>query len=67
VLGQIKACPEVCRIFCATANPLQILVGGTAQGKGILGVIDGNSPKGIEGDGDKADRKAMLRKFGYKF
>jgi len=67
VLNQVKACPEVCRIFCATANPLQVLVGGTAQGKGILGVIDGSSPKGVEGPADKADRKAMLRKFGYKF
>ncbi len=67
VLSQVKACPEVCRIFCATANPLQVLVGGTAQGKGILGVIDGSSPKGVEGPADKADRKAMLRKFGYKF
>ncbi len=67
VLTQIKACPEVCRIFCATANPVQVLVGGTAQGKGILGVIDGSSPKGVEGDADKADRRAMLRKFGYKF
>jgi adenosine/AMP kinase len=67
VLSQIKACPEVCRIFCATANPLQILVGGTDQGNGILGVIDGSSPKGVEGVADKADRRAMLRKFGYKF
>jgi len=67
VLTQIKACPEVCRIFCATANPVQVLVAGTEQGKGILGVIDGSSPKGVEGDEDKADRRAMLRKFGYKF
>lgn len=67
VLTQIKACPEVCRIFCATANPLQLLVGGTDQGRGILGVVDGSSPKGVEGDADKADRKSMLRKFGYKF
>lgn len=67
VLTQIKACPEVCRIFCATTNPVQALVASTAQGKGILGVIDGSSPKGVEGDADKADRRAMLRKFGYKF
>ena len=67
VLNQVKACPEVCRIFCATANPLQVLVAGTAQGKGILGVIDGSSPRGVEGLADKTDRKAMLRKFGYKF
>jgi adenosine/AMP kinase len=67
ILTQLKACPEVCRIFCATANPVQVLVAATAQGKGIMGVIDGNSPKGVEGDEDKADRRAMLRKFGYKF
>ena len=67
VLTQIKACPEVCRIFCATGNPLQVLVAGTDQGRGIVGVIDGSSPRGVEGDADKADRRAMLRKFGYKF
>jgi uncharacterized protein len=67
VLNQVKACPEVCRIFCATGNPVQVLVAGTDQGRGILGVIDGSSPKGLEGDADKADRRAMLRKFGYKF
>ncbi len=67
VLTQIKACAEVCRIFCATANPVQALVAGTEQGKGIMGVIDGSSPKGVEGDADKADRRAMLRRFGYKF
>ena len=67
ILTPIKACPEVCRIFCATANPVQVLVASTAQGKGIMGVVDGSSPKGVEGDADKADRRAMLRKFGYKF
>ena len=67
VLERIKACQEVCRIFCATANPLQVIVGGTDQGRGILGVIDGSSPKGVEGDKDKAERRSMLRKFGYKF
>jgi uncharacterized protein len=67
ILTQLKACPEVCRVFCATANPVQVLVAATAQGKGIMGVIDGSSPKGVEGDEDKADRRAMLRKFGYKF
>jgi uncharacterized protein len=67
VLTQIKACPEVCRIFCATGNPLQLLVAGTDQGNGIMGVIDGSSPRGVEGDADKADRRTMLRKFGYKF
>jgi hypothetical protein len=67
VLTQVKACPEVCRIFCATANPVQALVAGTDQGKGVMGIIDGSSPKGVEGPSDKADRRAMLRKFGYKF
>lgn len=67
VLDRIKACPEVCRIFCATANPVQAIVARTSQGAGILGVIDGSSPLGIENDADKADRVAMLRRFGYKF
>jgi adenosine/AMP kinase len=67
VLNQLKTCPEVCRIFCATANPLQAVVARTAQGGGILGVIDGESPKGVETDADRADRRAMLRRFGYKF
>ncbi|HVO38367.1 MAG TPA: adenosine-specific kinase [Spirochaetia bacterium] len=67
VLERIKACQEVCRIFCATANPLQLIVGGTEQGRGILGVIDGFSPKDVEGEKDKAERRSMLRKFGYKF
>jgi uncharacterized protein len=67
ILPAIKSCPEVCRIFCATGNPVQVLVAATPQGKGILGVIDGSSPKGVEGEADKADRREMLRKFGYKF
>jgi uncharacterized protein len=67
VLTAIKACPEVCHVFCATANPLQILVAGTDQGRGIVGVVDGSSPKGVESDTDKVTRKEMLRKFGYKF
>lgn len=67
VLDRIKACPEVCGIFCATANALQVVRARTEQGAGILGVIDGSSPLGVEGDADKADRKAMLRRFGYKF
>ncbi len=67
VLNQIKACQEVARIFCATANPVQILVGSTAQGNGILGVIDGFPPKGVEGEADRSERRTMLRKFGYKF
>jgi adenosine/AMP kinase len=67
VLNQIKGCQEVCRIFCATSNPLQVLTASTGQGNGIVGVIDGSSPKGIETDADKAERKSLLRKFGYKF
>ena len=67
VLNQLKSCPEVARIFCATANPLQVLVARTGQGAGIVGVVDGGSPKGVEGEADRADRRAMLRKFGYKF
>lgn len=67
VLDRIKACPEVCRIFCATANPLQIIRARSGQGAGILGVIDGSSPLGIESSADKADRRALLRRFGYKF
>jgi adenosine/AMP kinase len=67
VLDRIKACPEVCHIFCATANPLQIVVGITEQGRGILGVIDGSAPKGVEGEQEKAERKYLLRRFGYKF
>jgi len=66
VLNQIKSCPEVCRIFCATANPLQVVVAASPQGKGILGVIDGSSPLGVETDNDRAARKAFLRKIGYK-
>ncbi len=67
VLNQIKSCQEVARIFCATANPLQILTVATGQGKGIVGVVDGFSPKGVEKDEDKAARKSLLRKFSYKF
>ncbi|MGA2613274.1 MAG: adenosine-specific kinase [Spirochaetia bacterium] len=67
VLNQIKSCQEVCRIFCATANPLQVLIGATDQGRGILGVIDGFPPKGVEKEKDKTERRSMLRKFGYKF
>ncbi len=66
VLTPIKNCPEVCRIFCATANPLEVIVASTAQGKGILGVIDGFSPKGVETPADKGKRKEFLRKIGYK-
>lgn len=66
VLNQIKNCQEVCRVFCATANPLEVIVAETPQGRGILGVIDGFPPKGIETPEDKAQRKEFLRKIGYK-
>ena len=66
VLNQIKGCQEVARIFCATANPLQILTATTDQGRGIVGVVDGFSPKGVESEEDKRERKALLRRFGYK-
>jgi len=67
VLNQIKNCQEVARIFAATANPLEALVAETAQGRGIIGVVDGYPPKGGEGDTDKTERRQMLRKFGYKY
>jgi adenosine/AMP kinase len=67
VLNQIKACQEVARIFCATANPLQVLFVETEQGRGIVGVVDGFSPKGVEGPEEKKARKELLRRFGYKF
>ena len=66
VLNRVKAVPEVCSIFCATANPLQVLVAETKQGRGVLGVIDGETPLGIETDEDRAERVAFLKKIGYK-
>lgn len=67
ILNQIKSCQEVAGIFCATANPLKVIVAQTEQGNGIIGVIDGFAPKGVETDEDKKARKELLRKFGYKF
>ena len=66
ILNAVKNCPEVCRIFCATANPLEVLVASTEQGNGIIGVIDGFPPKGVESPRDRAQRKEFLRKIGYK-
>ena len=66
VLNAIKAVPEVCRVFCATANPSEVLIGETDLGRSILGVVDGSSPLGIEGDEDIAWRKGFLRMIGYK-
>jgi len=65
-LNAIKQCSEVCQIYCATANPVEVIVAETAQGKGILGVIDGFSPKGIETEKDIAERREFLRRIGYK-
>lgn len=66
VLNAIKACQEVCSVLCATANPVQVIVGETEQGRGILGVIDGYSPRGVEDEKDIQNRKQFLRKIGYK-
>ena len=66
VLNAIKNCPEVCSIFCATANPVEVIIAQTDLGRGVLGVIDGNSPKGVETDKDVQERKEFLRMIGYK-
>jgi adenosine/AMP kinase len=65
-LTTLKMVPEVCRIFCATANPTEVIIAKTEQGRGILGVVDGCSPKGVEGEDDIAWRKGFLRQIGYK-
>ena len=66
VLNAVKSCPEVCRIFCATANPLQVIVAEAESGRGIVGVIDGSPPKGVEGPADVTERQDLLKKIGYK-
>jgi adenosine/AMP kinase len=66
VLNAVKLLPEVCRIFCATANPTQVIVAETEQGRAVLGVVDGFKPKGVEGDEGIAWRKGFLRQIGYK-
>lgn len=66
VLNAIKAVPEVCQIFCATANAVSVLVGEAAGGRGIMGVIDGPKPRGVETEADAADRRSLLRQIGYK-
>ena len=66
VLNAVKVVPEVCRIFCATANPTEVIVAETDQGRAILGVVDGFSPQGLEGEEDIAWRKGFLRQIGYK-
>ena len=66
VLRQVTAVPEVCHVFCATANPVQVVVAQSAQGRGVLGVVDGESPLGVETESDERDRKQLLRDIGYK-
>ncbi|HEX4167018.1 MAG TPA: adenosine-specific kinase [Bryobacteraceae bacterium] len=66
VLGRIQAVPEVVNIFCATANPVEVIVVETEQGRGVLGVVDGSSPRGVESESHMAARVELLRKFGYK-
>lgn len=66
VLNAVKAVPEVCRIYCATANPVEVILAETDQGRGILGVIDGMKTQGVESEDDIAERKAFLRNIGYK-
>jgi adenosine/AMP kinase len=66
VLNSIKDTPEVCAIFCATANPAEVLVAETDKGRGIIGVVDGQTPLGVETDEDTKKRRELLRRFGYK-
>lgn len=66
VLNAVKAVPEVCRIYCATANPVQVVLAQTEQGRGVLGVVDGLQARGLESEQDAAERVALLRRFGYK-
>jgi uncharacterized protein len=66
VLNQVKAVGEVCTVFCATANDVRVIVAGEGGARGVIGVIDGSAPKGVEGERDQEERRAMLRRFGYK-
>ena len=66
VLNQVKAVAEVCSIFCATANPVRVIVAADGGARGVMGVIDGSAPKGVEGEREQAERRALLRQFGYK-
>jgi uncharacterized protein len=66
LLNAIRNVPEMCSIFCATANPVEVIVATSSQGRGIMGVIDGNSPRGVEGPSDVTARKEFLRRIGYK-
>jgi uncharacterized protein len=66
LLNAVKLCPEVCRVFCATANPVQALVAQTDLGRGVAGVVDGESPRGVEDEAARQDRREFLRRIGYK-
>jgi adenosine/AMP kinase len=66
VLNAVKQCPEVCTLYCASANPIEVIVAVTQQGRGVMGVVDGLPPKGVETERDAAARKEFLRKIGYK-
>ncbi|HSO63502.1 MAG TPA: adenosine-specific kinase, partial [Ornithinibacter sp.] len=66
VLNPVRAVPEVCAIFCASANPVDVLVAVTPHGRGIVGVVDGEPPLGVETEADVADRRELLRAIGYK-
>jgi len=66
VLNPVKAVSEVCNVFCASANPLTVVVADHNGSRGVMGVIDGSAPKGVEGEAEQSERRAMLRRFGYK-
>jgi adenosine/AMP kinase len=66
ILNAVKTVQEVCLIYCATANPVEVILAETKQGRAVLGVVDGISPQGVETEEDKAERKGLLRQFGYK-
>lgn len=66
VINAVKMCPEVCSLYCATANPTEVIIAETELGKGVLGIVDGLSPKGVEKEGDRKERKDLLRKISYK-
>ena len=66
VLNQLKLVPEICHVYCATANPTEVIIAVTAQGRGILGVVDGEPPLGVEAEADIAERRRLLRTIGYK-
>lgn len=66
ILNAVKQCAEVCSVYCASANPVEVIVAVTERGRGVMGVVDGLPPKGVETDGDVAARKEFLRQIGYK-